>query len=577
MGRKTAVYALLTAFAGSSVSGIALSSPANVLAVTGVQVAEDGSYSAPVTVEKYKKGKYDKSYYGTVYVQVSDGKISGLTIYSSDKQDRFSELLNNVRSSYVGQPATVSGVSAAVDAVSSPTAKGASGSSSDKYYTSNLTDAIENAIKSAPAKAGGTQEDEGDAAADGIYTGTAKMSDNDHFITLDVTVRDGVITDIAINAADGSWDELLSQVKDSYIGSPAKSSNVDAVTGATSKGYRQAIANAIKNALGSAPSEEQQEGYGIIKRLKKAVRGVETPDATFTFTLTPKDGAPAISAKTISVSGDTDLSSLKADIALSEDDMKGFTDAGVYEYILTEEEGGLSSSARGDMSYNTGSKSYLVRYKLWYNADVKLEPAAITVHEIINGVVADEKTETPEFENCYTVMSEFSVSKRVEGEHADKSKSFEYTVSFTKDAANEGLKLTADTALKKGSDEISPGNALEYDTQYTFELTDSETVIFYIPAGTDYELTESAADNYTPEVNVTADGRQAAQSGKTGESFTLKAYVGEKENKADFTNTYVDNPLTGLTGSVTPFVVILAIAGGGVATVVLLKKKKRVR
>lgn len=624
---KVSALLLATAVAAAPVTGLAAVTAENVLAVTGSEIAEDGTYSSAVTVSKYKNGKLDKTYRGTVYVSVADGKISNINVYASDKQDRFDELLRGVRSSYIGQPATLSGVAAAVDSVSSATAKGSGNTNSEKYYVSNLTDSIQNAIMGAPAAS--TPDTTGADIPDGIYTGRADMGSNDHYITLNVTVSNGKITDIAVNDADGNWDNLLSQVKSSYIGTNAEAANVDAVTSATTQGYREAIALAIKNALAGNPDpgdtgsntgddtggnsgdsgddsgntennsgnsggntdgtgdntgdsgenssgtggDSAGDGYSIVKKLKKAAKGVAAPEAIFTFTMTPKDGASQISNKTISVNSYTDLTSLKADIALTNDDVSKFTAPGIYEYILTEADSGLSSAAKGDMSYNTGNKSYLVRYKIWYNNGV-LEPAAVTVHEIINGRVSDEKTEIPEFENCYTVSSQLTVSKSVGGEHADKNKKFEYSVTFTEDEANAGLNLTSTAVLKKNGTEVAAGTQLDYGTQYTFSLSDGETVLFTVPAGTDYELTEAASESYTPSANVVTDGKAETKSAGTGAALTVQSYIGENENKAEFTNTYEDNPLTGLAGGRGPLFILLPVGAGAVVLLALDRKRR---
>ena len=102
------------------------------LALNAGETAEDGVYSSSVTVTKRSDGKL-KYYYGTVYVTVSDGVISNMTVYASDKQSRFNDLLNSVKGSYIGKPATLETCSG-IDAVSSASV-GGSGSSSGRRTT----------------------------------------------------------------------------------------------------------------------------------------------------------------------------------------------------------------------------------------------------------------------------------------------------------------------------------------------------------------------------------------------------------------------------------------------------------
>lgn len=223
--------------------------------VSGSQVAADGVYSATVTATKTKN---NKNYYGTVYVYVSDGKISGLRIYASDKQDRFQDALNEVYWDLVGQPATVTAVTA-VDAVSSASLSGTSSGSSK--YTIDLIPAIQRALASAEPASSGSSGTTAETVADGVYTGTGSM-DNGHYITLDVTVSGGVITKLEIADADGSWDSLLSTESGNYIGGPAAVETVDAVSAATPQGYKAAIKTAVLDALGGAPTGGSGSGSG---------------------------------------------------------------------------------------------------------------------------------------------------------------------------------------------------------------------------------------------------------------------------------------------------------------------------
>ncbi|MDO4614687.1 MAG: VWA domain-containing protein [Lachnospiraceae bacterium] len=229
-----------------------------VYAVSGSEIAADGEYYGTITATKRKD---NDRYYATLYVGVEDGVISYVSISANKKADKFYEYALPQAQSYVGQPASLSSIS---DAVSSASQSGGS-----SKYTMNVAEAMREALSSAPARTSDGDDDSDDSgdsdgkpdklASAGTYTGREDMS-NGHWIELKVTVdSDGKISDISISDADGNWDSLLSEVKSDYIGTYADLSDddneIDAVTGATEKGYRQAIANAIKNAINGNTSD----------------------------------------------------------------------------------------------------------------------------------------------------------------------------------------------------------------------------------------------------------------------------------------------------------------------------------
>ncbi len=226
--------------------------------VSGKQIAADGVYSSSIIATKNKKGK-TKTYYATLFLSVENGVISDIWISARDKQDRFNTIAAQARMNYVGKPAA-KGIGTQADTYTSASMSGSSSGSSE--YSVNLTDAIENALASAPTAE--TQPDGPNTnknfAKEGIYQGTASMS-NGHYITLKVTVNDQAkISDLVIVDADGNWDNLFGTVKNDYIDMDADISEsdnaIDTVTTATSNGYRQAIADAIKNALRSEVNTE---------------------------------------------------------------------------------------------------------------------------------------------------------------------------------------------------------------------------------------------------------------------------------------------------------------------------------
>lgn len=91
------------------------------------------------------------------------------------------------------------------------------------------------------------------------YTGKAYVNgdEEDEWVELDVYVDNGKISGIFIAAEDGSWLNLLTSLKDQFLGKDGTTTTeVDAVTSATTLGFRDTIRNAISNALGGVQEEK---------------------------------------------------------------------------------------------------------------------------------------------------------------------------------------------------------------------------------------------------------------------------------------------------------------------------------
>ena len=83
----------------------------------------------------------------------------------------------------------------------------------------------------------------------GTYSGLA--SNDGDSATIYVTVSGGKITNISAVSSKGKWDSLISEVSSQYIGL-STTEQVDAVSAATSKGYKRAVKTAVQSALSSS-------------------------------------------------------------------------------------------------------------------------------------------------------------------------------------------------------------------------------------------------------------------------------------------------------------------------------------
>ena len=145
-----------------------------------------------------------------------------------------------------GATATVNGLAATESPVKVTCTYGFMGINNTKEFMITVVSAENEEIQSGVGEKTGTK-----------YTGKAYVNNDeeDEWVELDVYVSDGKIVGIFIAAEDGSWLNLLTTVKDSFLGLDANSDSVDAVSSATTKGYRDTIRSAVSKALGDVEEE----------------------------------------------------------------------------------------------------------------------------------------------------------------------------------------------------------------------------------------------------------------------------------------------------------------------------------
>lgn len=238
-------------------------------AVTGSEVAADGEYTSTVTAYKYEDGvkETDKYYTAKLWVEVKDGKISSLSLtdgakYKNGRYDKESDtiqkyLLASAAAAYCGKDARITAVED-IDTVSSASVADVDTTSSatqvthkDKYYASNIRQAVIDALSQAPAR--NEEDSSGSGAVVNTLEGTAEVGDEEGSkIVLQVGVdSDGKIVSLTADSASvGSWDNLISNNSGSYIGKTAD--QIDSVSGATK--YSTALNKAVLGAMSKAGS-----------------------------------------------------------------------------------------------------------------------------------------------------------------------------------------------------------------------------------------------------------------------------------------------------------------------------------
>ena len=282
--------------------------------------------------------------------------------------------------------------------------------------------------------------------------------------------------------------------------------------------------------------------------------GIAAPEVTFSFIAEKvTTDAPDATIGTLTYSNadtttvENGLSSFDKEAEIT---FGTFPHAGLYEYTISE------TAGTGDgITYDTAS--YNLNVYVVNNDDGSLEVKSITAEK------DGEKQNELSFTNTYRKNSNLTISKKTEGEYADKTKDFDFTIEFEK-AATESDEVDVYTG-KIGDETVD----CKVGEETTFKLHDGESLVFNaLPAGTRYVVSEVAAkDGYTPQIKVVENGkltleRSVSEDNGISSAETETNLVGENENKVEFTNTYQDIALTGIVLNNWPFIILIILAIG---------------
>ena len=283
--------------------------------------------------------------------------------------------------------------------------------------------------------------------------------------------------------------------------------------------------------------------------------GIAAPGVTFSFSAEKvTDDAPNATISTLTYSN-ADTAEMKNGLSSFDKEaditFETFPHAGLYEYTIRETAG----TENDGITYDTAS--YELNVYVINNEDGDLEVRNITAEK--DGDKQDELS----FTNTYRKNSSLTISKTTEGEYADKTKDFDFTIKFEKAATELDNVNSYIGMIENETVNCEVGKETE------FKLHDGESLVFAeLPAGTRYVVKEVAAeDGYTPSIKIVENGvetqgetvseRDGISSAATGTNL-----VGENENEVVFTNTYEDIPLTGIILNNWPFIILIILAIG---------------
>lgn len=295
----------------------------------------------------------------------------------------------------------------------------------------------------------------------------------------------------------------------------------------------------------------------------------------------------------ISFTGDeTGTTTKKAEVGFP-----AYTEAGKYEYTVTENETATPAVTNGE-------HEKMIMSKAEYTMDVYVEDtnSGCQIANIIVNKTKDDKggnatgkvdiSNTNEngfkFTNTYVqeagtgdkpsnpgvdygTYGSLKVSKKINenGGTASATDSFSFKATFnfpTGTDANTlgGVKANGEAiTLTKGA--------------YDFTLQNGGNEKFTgLPVGTTMTVTESATPNYKGSANVTINGanESTVAATKYNEAITVSnKKLGQKKNAVDVTNTYNNVPLTGIIMNNLPYIAMIVI--GAAALVVYVQNKRK--
>lgn len=254
-----------------------------------------------------------------------------------------------------------------------------------------------------------------------------------------------------------------------------------------------------------------------------------------------------------------------------------FPHAGIYAWTIKE----TPNTYNGIGTVDYDSQVYTLIVSMGNGGDNPTYESVVVVKGEATSVTNDNKESggTIPFVNKYTKKTnddpaknvDLKIDKKVTGNQGDKTKMFDFTITFTapdvlpngKDAATVLDDITA--AVANGA-EVTPQAASGTTRTFTFKAHNASDVTFQgILEGTTYTISETAVDGYTQSYSAVANGQTSQEQ--------ANLLIGENENKGTMTNTYDDVTPTGLVLNNLPFILMGSVAIAGVVLYGAAKRK----
>ena len=372
------------------------------------------------------------------------------------------------------------------------------------------------------------------------------------------------------------------------------------------------------NDVATAKATGETSAKVSINKVLNIAEGITTPEATFTFTFTPKtgtssNGAPyetisdsngKIAAKNV-VYSKSDLlqpnqTSIKKDTGNIFESVT-YTHAGEYVYTVAETQNvgwaqilknsvPIDSMTYDNRSYemhvivknkqSSGVYISSVYFKLVSTSSTaKVKPSEkgelykydlfVNTYRKNAGKITNPNEPTPNKpkpENFNPGAKSLVIKKLVEGDSADKTKDFTFKLTFTKASTDDQGTFVGQVG--------STSYTFENGKEKTITLHHDQSLVFdNLPAGTRYKLVESGSQGYKAPASYNENGVIRNQTGTASADFTQTSIlVGEKTNDNTITNSLPNVTPTGLLIDNLPFILMIGL---GLAGFVVLSKKRR--
>ena len=250
-----------------------------------------------------------------------------------------------------------------------------------------------------------------------------------------------------------------------------------------------------------------------------------------------------------------------------------FPHAGIFAWTVAEVEGG--SQTTGLASVNYSRASFELRVYVRNATDdfgSSFEVVAIEVFERHNTqgeeVPDGQKQDYLTFVNGYTTQAQdltqgaLSISKELRGDFANIAQKFDFILTLQPPALGT-FPLMVEAQIVDSAGTLLDTVKLGLGTNFFSLAHNQRLLIPTLPAGTTFQVTELATDDFSPSALVTTGGQaRRSYTEVAGQKLATTSHViyDAGRNAADFTNTHKFSIPTGLVLAYLPHVTLLSLA-----------------